>query len=162
MSIKGTARTFLGYGMTIIGGLALFAQPMVSAAQSQQKTIALSPKQLEKIRLNELNQAARLYTKISFSPQNKRTMRADLPLAEAEFQTVITRIRAQFQACMESGFEARLDNAFDAQILRKTMQSVLSADQPEPEKAKTIIPAFTATDAFCSGKVKSWLDGAIQ
>ncbi len=131
-------------------------------AQGTEKTIALSPVELEKIRLIEVAHAARIYTEIAFSKQNQREMHKNLPLSEADFGEAIKGIKARFQACMESGFEARLKNAFDAQVLRKTMQSVRSVDVPEPEKAETVIPAFTATDAYCASRISVWLAGTIK
>ncbi len=140
------------------------AFPAISAAPSTkvQKTVRLSPSQLEEIRLKEIAMAAKFYTQIAFSKENQRKMRAQLPLSEKDFQNAMQALRPRFQTCMESGFEARLANAFDAQVLRKTMQSALSTSVAEPEKAKTVIPAFSATDAFCSGKIKIWLSGVIR
>ncbi len=133
-----------------------------TGAQETVKTIPLSDEALENIRLIEVAHAARLYTEIVFSRQNQRKMRADLPLSETDFQGAIKDLRARFSACMEGGFEARLTNAFDAQVLRKTMQSTRSADVAEPEAAKTVLPAFTATDAYCAARIPVWLAGAIQ
>jgi len=149
---------------TVCAGLVL--PPLPATAQdtpeTKQKSVKLSPEQLEKIRLVEIARAAKLYTQIAFSDENQRKMQDDLPLAKNEFQAAIKDVRARFQACMESGFEARLQNAFDAQVLRKTIESVLTRDVAEPEKANTILPAFTATDAFCSGKIEVWMAGAIR
>lgn len=142
-------------------GLALPASAQ-DTPQTHQKTVKLSPEQLEKIRLVEIARAAKLYTQIAFSDKNQRKMQEGLPLAKDEFQTAIRDLRARFQACMESGFEARMDNAFDAQVLRKTIESVLTTKVAEPKKANTILPAFTATDTFCSGKIEIWMAGAIK
>ncbi len=141
---------------------AAMAQSTNEAIRTKETTVQLRDEDFEKIRLIEVSHAAKLYTKIAFSNKNKRKMRGSLPLAEAEFQTVMAGLSVRFEACMESGFEARMANAFNAQVLRKTMQSVLSVDVPEPEKAQTIIPAFKATDKFCAARVKVWMAAAIK
>jgi hypothetical protein len=142
------------------------ANAQLRGAQAPQKpvqrTIALSDAQLETLRLREVTLAARLYTDIAFSPQNMRKMREGLPLSEASFQAALKVLRLRFSACMESGFEARLDNALSAQVLRKTIQSTQSASVPEPKKARSVMPAFKATDAYCAGRIQAWLASAIE
>jgi predicted HicB family RNase H-like nuclease len=141
--------------------MALSPQPAAAQAPGK-KTVTLSPQQLETIRLREIAMAARRYTNIAFSPANQRKLQATLPLSEANFQVAIALARVQFQACMEGGFEARLKNALDAQVLRKAIESTQSADMNEPEAAKTVIPAFVATDAYCAKRIKVWMAGAIE
>ncbi|PHS27429.1 MAG: hypothetical protein COA84_04470 [Robiginitomaculum sp.] len=130
--------------------------------KTAQRTIELSDAQLEILRQREVALAAKLYTDIAFSPQNMRKMREGLPLSEASFQAALKTLRLRFSACMESGFEARLDNALSAQILRKTIQSTQSASVSEPKKARSVMPAFKATDAYCAGRIQAWLASAIE
>jgi hypothetical protein len=143
----------------------LWPMSAISAAAQQksaQRTVKLSPEQLEKLRQIEVAKAAKLYTGIAFSAQNQRKMREGLPLSDTDFEAAMQDIKPRFLACLEGGFEARLGNAFDAQVLRKTIQSTQSADVAEPKKAKTIIPAFKATSDFCAGRIKVWMASAIK
>lgn len=135
---------------------------VVAQQNSAQRTVKLSPEQLEKLRLIELERAAKQYTDIAFSAHNQRKMRAGLPLSDADFETAMQDIKSRFQACLEGGFEARLGNAFEAQVLRKTIQSTQSIDFAEPEKARTIIPAFKATSDFCASRIEIWMASAIK
>ena len=151
--------------------LATAALPLASAqaqAQAQDKrpaseaTVKLSPAQLEKIRLEEIARAARLYTAIAFSPAAIARMRDQLPLPEAAFQSAIIGVRNRFEACMEGGFEARLDDAYTAQVLRKTMQNARTRRTPEPRDARSVLPAFTSTNKYCAGRIKAWMASQIQ
>ncbi len=150
---------------TLTAALLLWPISAISVAAQQkaiQHTVQLSPEQLEKLRLIEVAKAASLYTGIAFSAQNQRKMRDGLPLSETDFDAAIKDIKPRFQACLEGGFEARLGNAYEAQVLRKTIQSTQSADFAEPKTAKSIIPAFKATSDFCAGRIKVWLASAIK
>ncbi|MDQ7020010.1 MAG: hypothetical protein Q9M33_12715 [Robiginitomaculum sp.] len=138
------------------------AMPVAAQQNSASRTVQLSPAQLENLRQIEVAKAAKLYTEIAFSTQNQRKMRGGLPLSDTDFDAAIKDIKPRFQACLEGGFEARLGNAFEAQVLRKTIQSTQSANVAEPKKAKTIIPAFKATSDFCAGRIKVWLASAIK
>ena len=124
--------------------------------------VRLSPAQLETIRLNEIARAAQLYTGIAFSPRAIGKLRSQLPLDEAAFGKAIDTVQKRFEACMEGALEARLDNAYKAQVLRKTVQSARSKAVPEPRDAKIVLPAFQAANAFCSGRIDAWLASQIQ
>jgi len=150
---------------TLTAAFLLWPISAISVAAQQksvQHTVQLSPEQLEKLRLIEVTKAASLYTNITFSAQNQRKMRKSLPLSDTDFIAAIKEIKPRFQACLEGGFEARLGNAFDAQVLRKTIQSTQSADFAEPETAKTIIPTFKATSDFCASRIENWMASAIK
>ena len=104
----------------LLATAALTLASMPAQAQDKgpapQATVKLSPAQLEKIRLEEIARAARLYTAIAFSPGAIARMRDQLPLPEAAFQSAIIGVRNRFEACMEGGFEARLDDAYTEQV----------------------------------------------
>ncbi len=148
----------------IIAALLLIAKPALAqdAAPAGRTKVRLSPAQLEEIRLNEIARAAQLYTGIAFSPLAIAKMRDQLPLDEAAFNRAIAAVQKRFEACMEGGLEARLDNAYKAQVLRKTVQSARSTKISEPKDARTVMPAFKAANSYCSSRIETWLASQIQ
>ncbi len=134
--------------------------PPVPAAAKHEYT--LTPAQLEEIRLIEIAKAAQLYTQIAFSKENLRKMHQNLPLNADEAKRLTTQLSTRFQACMEGEFEARLANAYDAQVLRKTMQHALDPALPEPKDSRTVLPVFRASNAYCASRVKAWTAAQIQ
>ena len=148
------------HGLMLVLASLLIAAP--AAAQAPKPTLELSPAQLESIRQTEIVRAAQLYTGIAFSEQNREKLKSQLPLAPEPLARAMADLKGRFEACMEGALEARLANAYLAQVLRKTMQSALSKKVPEPKDAKAALPAFNAANGFCSARIQAWLAAGVQ